>query len=128
MVFLLFKIKPLTEEEKAQKLAELREKMAEKRARKAAEEAKEAKANELIRRKAGKVRFKTRPFYPSIVNISTGSHADQRRSKEQAASKRHRSKAPRFVSLTSTYLTLLRPFPTCAHLNLNNASFIRKGE
>ena len=70
MVFLLFKIKPLTEEEKAQKLAELREKMAEKRARKAAEEAKEAKANELIRRKAGKVRFKTRPFYPSIVNLT----------------------------------------------------------
>jgi len=47
-------IKPLTEEEKKQKLAELQEKMADKRARKAAEEAKEAKANELIRRKAGK--------------------------------------------------------------------------
>ncbi|KAH9057437.1 ubiquitin-related domain-containing protein [Lactarius vividus] len=47
-------IKPLTEEEKQQKLIELREKMNEKRARKAAEEAKEAKANELIRRKAGK--------------------------------------------------------------------------
>jgi len=31
--------------------------MSEKRARKAAEEAKEAKANELIRRKAGKVRL-----------------------------------------------------------------------
>jgi hypothetical protein len=39
-------------------LDELREKMAEKRTRKAAEEAKEAKANELIRRKAGKVRLK----------------------------------------------------------------------
>ena len=51
------KIKPLTEEEKAQKLADLREKMTSKRALKAAEEAKEAKANELIRRKAGKVRF-----------------------------------------------------------------------
>jgi hypothetical protein len=47
-------IKPLTEEEKSQKLAELRDKMGEKRALKAAEEAKEAKANELIRRKAGK--------------------------------------------------------------------------
>ncbi|KAA1470109.1 hypothetical protein DENSPDRAFT_864554 [Dentipellis sp. KUC8613] len=47
-------IKPLTEEERAQKLADLREKMAEKRARKAAEEAKEAKANEAIRRKTGK--------------------------------------------------------------------------
>ena len=38
--------------------------MAEKRARKAAEEAKEAKANELIRRKAGKVRLKTGPYPP----------------------------------------------------------------
>ncbi|KAI0262306.1 ubiquitin-related domain-containing protein [Gloeopeniophorella convolvens] len=47
-------IKPLTEEERLQKLEELRSKMAEKRARKAAEEAKEAKANELIRRKGGK--------------------------------------------------------------------------
>ncbi|KAH8991725.1 ubiquitin-related domain-containing protein [Lactarius akahatsu] len=47
-------IKPLTEEEKQQKLLELREKMNEKRAKKAAEDAKEAKANELIRRKAGK--------------------------------------------------------------------------
>jgi UBX domain-containing protein 1/4 len=52
----VFKIKPLTEEEKKQKLAELREKMDEKRAKKAEEEAKEARANELIRRKAGKVR------------------------------------------------------------------------
>ncbi|SRR5258708_4967350 len=51
----LLKIKPLTEEEKKQKLVELQDKMAEKRALKAAEEAKEAKANELIRRKAGKV-------------------------------------------------------------------------
>jgi hypothetical protein len=51
-----FKIKPLTEEEKTQKLTELRDKMGEKRTKKAAEEAKEAKANELIRRKAGKVR------------------------------------------------------------------------
>lgn len=48
-------IKPLTEEEKQQKLAELREKMAEKRAKKSIEEAKEAKANEALRRKAGKV-------------------------------------------------------------------------
>lgn len=47
-------IKPLTEEEKQQKLAELREKMAEKRAKKSIEEAKEAKANEALRRKAGK--------------------------------------------------------------------------
>jgi hypothetical protein len=45
----------LTEEEKKQKLAELREKMAAKRATKAVEEAKEAKANETLRRKTGKV-------------------------------------------------------------------------
>ncbi|GAB1518254.1 hypothetical protein RhiTH_001313 [Rhizoctonia solani] len=46
-------IKPLTEEEKKQKLAELRTRMEEKRAAKAAEEAKEARANEVIRRKGG---------------------------------------------------------------------------
>ena len=50
-------IKPLTEEEKKQKLAELREKMAAKKAAKAKEEAKETLANEAIRRKAGKVRL-----------------------------------------------------------------------
>ncbi|KAF8075168.1 ubiquitin-related domain-containing protein [Lyophyllum atratum] len=47
-------IKPLTEEEKKQKLVELREKMAAKRALKAVEDAKEQKATEAIRRKAGK--------------------------------------------------------------------------
>ncbi len=49
-------IKPLTEEEKRQRLAELKERMAAKRAAKAKEEAKETIANEAIRRKAGKVR------------------------------------------------------------------------
>ncbi|KAK7062536.1 hypothetical protein VNI00_000024 [Paramarasmius palmivorus] len=47
-------IKPLTEEEKQERLAELRAKMAEKRARKAVVEAEENKANEALRRKAGK--------------------------------------------------------------------------
>ncbi|KZV65051.1 hypothetical protein PENSPDRAFT_756841 [Peniophora sp. CONT] len=46
-------IKPLTEEEKKQRLEDLREKMAAKRAVKAKQEAEEAKANELIRRKGG---------------------------------------------------------------------------
>lgn len=46
-------IKPLTEEEKKQKLAELRQRMQEKKAAKAVEEAKEARANEMIRRKGG---------------------------------------------------------------------------
>jgi UBX domain-containing protein 1/4 len=44
----------LTEEEKKQKLAELREKMAQKKVQKAEEDAKENKANEALRRKAGK--------------------------------------------------------------------------
>ncbi|KZS94900.1 hypothetical protein SISNIDRAFT_502422 [Sistotremastrum niveocremeum HHB9708] len=47
-------IKPLTEEEKKERLEELRQKMAEKRAKKAVEDAKENKANEALRRKAGK--------------------------------------------------------------------------
>ncbi|KAF7289462.1 hypothetical protein HMN09_01340200 [Mycena chlorophos] len=47
-------IKPLTEEEKKERLAELRAKMAEKRANKAIEDAKEAKSSEMLRRKAGK--------------------------------------------------------------------------
>ncbi|KAF9565906.1 hypothetical protein CPC08DRAFT_704335 [Agrocybe pediades] len=47
-------IKLLTEEEKKQRLEELRQKMAEKRAKKAVEDAKEHKANEALRRKAGK--------------------------------------------------------------------------
>ncbi|CCM02662.1 uncharacterized protein FIBRA_04766 [Fibroporia radiculosa] len=47
-------VKPLTEEERKQKLDELREKMAAKRAVKAKEEAKESLANEAIRRRAGR--------------------------------------------------------------------------
>ncbi|KAG8901873.1 hypothetical protein FRB99_005029 [Tulasnella sp. 403] len=49
-------IKPLTEEEKKERLEELRKKAAEKRAMKSVEDAKEARANELIRRKAGQDR------------------------------------------------------------------------
>ncbi|ORE17152.1 UBX-domain-containing protein [Rhizopus microsporus] len=47
-------IKPLTEEEKKQKLAELRSRMAEKRAIREAQEAAERREAERIRRKAGK--------------------------------------------------------------------------
>lgn len=47
-------VKPLTEEERQQKLADLREKMAAKRGAKSEQDAKEAKANEAIRRKSGK--------------------------------------------------------------------------
>ncbi|KAG9313198.1 ubiquitin-related domain-containing protein, partial [Chiua virens] len=47
-------ITPLTEDEKREKLAELRERMAAKRAVKAAQDIKEAQKNEIIRRKEGK--------------------------------------------------------------------------
>ncbi|KAJ3881561.1 ubiquitin-related domain-containing protein [Lentinula edodes] len=53
-------VKPLTEEEKKKRLAELRAKMAEKRSRKTIEEAAEQKANEQLRRKAGKDLHKVR--------------------------------------------------------------------
>jgi ribosomal protein L29 len=49
-------IKPLTEEEKKAKLAELRQKLAEKRAKQSVEEIQVNKANEALRRKAGQVR------------------------------------------------------------------------
>jgi len=49
----------LTEEEKKAKLAELREKLAAKRAVKSVEQTQEQKANEQLRRKAGKVRFQS---------------------------------------------------------------------
>ena len=54
IVIILLQIKPLTEEEKKQKLEELRAKLAEKRAANAVKDAEENKANEAIRRKAGK--------------------------------------------------------------------------
>jgi ribosomal protein L29 len=52
-------IKPLTEEEKKAKLAELRQKMAEKRAQNNVKATEEAKSNEALRRKAGKVKSRT---------------------------------------------------------------------
>jgi hypothetical protein len=121
----LFKIKPLTEEEKAQKLEELRAKMTEKRARKAAEEAKEAKANELIRRKGGKVRACTGLLSTPTnrcLHTSTGNRADQRGSKEQAVSKGPRGKAPRFVSSHLPLPPSVVPPPS----DVTNASSIEK--
>ncbi|KIO29950.1 hypothetical protein M407DRAFT_242454 [Tulasnella calospora MUT 4182] len=50
-------IKPLTEEEKKERLAELRQRALEKKAVKSVQEAEEAKANEKIRRKAGQDRL-----------------------------------------------------------------------
>ncbi|KAK0525671.1 hypothetical protein OC834_005081 [Tilletia horrida] len=47
-------VKPLTEEEKKAKLEELKARLAEKRSKQTSVDAEEAKANEMIRRKAGK--------------------------------------------------------------------------
>jgi len=70
--FFGLQIKPLTEEEKKQKLAELREKMAAKRAVKAKQEAEEAKANEIIRRKGGQVYFTVSTISRILTGLSTG--------------------------------------------------------
>lgn len=56
-------VKPLTDEEKKQKLQELREKLAAKRAVKSVAETQEQKSNEIIRRKAGKAR-RLRSIHP----------------------------------------------------------------
>lgn len=63
-------IKPLTEEEKREKLAELRSKMTTKRTLKAEEDAKEAKANEKIRRKQDKVRS----IKPALALLNAWTH------------------------------------------------------
>lgn len=59
----------MTEEEKKERIAELRQKMTAKRAKKAEEEAKEHKINENIRRKAGKVSSLTLWFMPHGVSF-----------------------------------------------------------
>ena len=64
-------IAPLTEEEKKQKLEDLKAKLAEKRAAKAIEETKEHKANEAIRRKTGKV-CHTKIMYSGDSNLVLG--------------------------------------------------------
>jgi hypothetical protein len=65
-------VKPLTEEEREQKLAELRAKLAEKRSRKAEEAAKEQMANETIRRKSGKVGLIFKHFIICMMFINFG--------------------------------------------------------
>jgi hypothetical protein len=64
-------------------------------------------------------------YKQSIVgsHISTGNRADERGYEEQAASKRPRSKAPRFVSSLSSLPHLLQPSVCTCH---RNASFIEK--
>ncbi|KAF9525941.1 ubiquitin-related domain-containing protein [Crepidotus variabilis] len=76
-------IKPLTEEEKQQKLLELREKMAAKRATKSVEEAKEHKANEALRRKAGKDMHKIKEELQQKELIKEA-EAKRREKKEEA--------------------------------------------
>lgn len=68
-------LKPLTEEEKREKLAELRSKMASKRAVKAEQDAKEAKENEKLRRKQGKVRHPR--AHPSLPPTDVAQDTDK---------------------------------------------------
>ncbi|KAG9050684.1 hypothetical protein FS837_003411 [Tulasnella sp. UAMH 9824] len=66
-------MKPLTEEEKNQRLAELRQRAVKEKAVQAVEEAEEAKANEKIRRKAGQVRSQAVLFITATLrSIVTG--------------------------------------------------------
>lgn len=92
--------------------------MAEKRAKKAAEEAKEAKANELIRRKAGKVRTRSVNLFPDSRQrcahtiYRTGSRGDQGGYEEQTDPEEPRGKAPRFVLSSPFYPTPSHKAPT----------------
>jgi hypothetical protein len=122
------KIKPLTEEEKKQKLAELREKMTEKRARKAAEEAKEVKANELIRRKAGKVRTlldrTPRPaLLPPPQPTNRCSHIINRKPRRsKRISRTSRSSKTSKKSAAVRLLPLPSHFPPISHLPVSPPS------
>lgn len=88
-------IKPLTEEEKKQKLEELKEKMAVKRTQRAIEEAKEAKANEAIRRKAGKVR---NCYLNILTNLNClGHEQNQGRTGVERSTKAGRGQETRYV-------------------------------
>ncbi|KAL0575584.1 hypothetical protein V5O48_006400 [Marasmius crinis-equi] len=78
-------IKPLTEEEKKERLAELRAKMADKRARKAVEDAAEQKANENLRRKAGKDMDKIRDDLKAKEVIKEAEQKRREKIEEQQA-------------------------------------------
>ena len=65
----------MTEEEKAAKLADLRAKLAEKRAKKNVLDAEEAKANEALRRKAGKDAGKIRDDLQAKETIKNAERA-----------------------------------------------------
>ncbi|GAA6036175.1 hypothetical protein JCM8097_006816 [Rhodosporidiobolus ruineniae] len=73
-------IKPLTEEEKAQKLAELRARMDEKRRAQAVSDAADAKRNEEIRRKSGKEEAQRR----EELKVKEAQREAEKRRKEKA--------------------------------------------
>ena len=97
-------IKPLTEEEKKQKLAELKERMAAKKAAKAKEEAKESVANEAIRRKAGRVRqMRPKERHPSVpvaetLTLFVGHECDSGGDETEGAHQGGREEATRCAS------------------------------
>ncbi|EJD00018.1 uncharacterized protein FOMMEDRAFT_91875 [Fomitiporia mediterranea MF3/22] len=79
-------IKPLTEEEKAQKLADLRAKLAEKRAQKSTVDAEEARANAAIRKKADREASEAR----EQLEAKEALKAAERAKREKAEDKRIR--------------------------------------
>ncbi|KAL4401410.1 negative regulator of protein K48-linked deubiquitination [Malassezia pachydermatis] len=83
-------IRPLSEEEKKQRLEEMRAKLAQKRAAKEQEEARERKANELIRRKAGQDAGQAREELERKERIKEAEKKRRERLEEIAAKERVR--------------------------------------
>ncbi|OCB87700.1 hypothetical protein A7U60_g5226 [Sanghuangporus baumii] len=87
------KIKPLTEEEKKQKLAELRAKLAEKRAQKSVEEVEEARSNAAIRRKADREAAEAR----EQLKVKEALKAAEEMKREKAQEKKAREEIRRKI-------------------------------
>lgn len=81
------KLKPLTEEEKQQKLADLRAKLAEKRAQKSVVEAEEVRSNAAIRRKADREAMEARELLKEKEALKAIELARREKDEEKAARK-----------------------------------------
>jgi len=104
-------IKPLTEEEKEAKLAELRAKMAAKRAVKTEQEIKEAKESERIRRKQGKVCRPDLHRFPALTPVfirTRRTRTSSRKSSRQRRLSRKRSRDDEVPLLLALFTSLTR--------------------
>ncbi|KAL5531163.1 hypothetical protein ACEPAG_4039 [Sanghuangporus baumii] len=86
-------IKPLTEEEKKQKLADLRAKLAEKRAQKSVQEVEEARSNAAIRRKADREASDAR----EQLKVKEALKAAEEKKREKAEEKKAREEIRRKI-------------------------------